>query len=187
MQTLVKEDADLFYEMWRVLLHQANLKWKMYPDINYSTDEQIDVSKTVKLAKKIWENKEVIDECLSAHPELPERQRQIMNSWKKAVHGNFIIERHLQSGSIFIMDGGEVYRVLGIISSYEEIFWMHGLPVYVEATILPFEGKLITDGLMNMRNIFFGPGIRKSFKEQYSNAKREKRIITSFPEDEDEA
>ncbi|MEM9536464.1 MAG: hypothetical protein AAGA40_12435 [Cyanobacteria bacterium P01_E01_bin.45] len=50
----------------------------------------------------------------------------------------------------------------------------------VEAVLLPFEGKIIYDGLLQGYNIFFGSGIQEDLKEIYMRAKHAKSIITDL-------
>lgn len=181
MKKLTNEDADLYYKMWRPLLQYANRKWKLFPRINFATDPQIDIELTVQVAHKIWENKKVIDEYLRAAPDLPERERKIIASWKKAKHGLYAVVKFQDSGAILIDENDDAYNVLGLISTFDEMFRMVRLPVVVDATILPFEGKLVTDGLFF--TVEFNAADRKKLKEAYSRVRRMNTIITSFPDD----
>jgi hypothetical protein len=54
------------------------------------------------------------------------------------------------------------------------------LPVYVQAVLLPFEGQIIYDGLLQSYAVVFGPGIRARLNEEYRNA-REGIITTLGP------
>ncbi len=43
------------------------------------------------------ENKDIIDEfVLSDFKEMDEEKTEIVNSWKKAIHGKFIVDRHMK-------------------------------------------------------------------------------------------
>jgi hypothetical protein len=54
------------------------------------------------------------------------------------------------------------------------------LPVWVEAVLLPFKGRIIYDGLLISRNIMFGSGIRGNLNETYQAAKQAGNIIESL-------
>ena len=79
----------------------------------------------------------------------------------------------MKKGSIFISaDDLEVYSVLGLFSSWEEMFVYRPLPVMLEAVLLPFRDKIITDGLVVSYHIVFGRGAATDFKDAYMNAKK---------------
>jgi hypothetical protein len=49
--------------------------------------------------------------------------------------------------------------------------------------LLPFQGKIIYDGLLQGYNLFFGRGISSDLKETYMATKQQGRIIASLPAD----
>ena len=108
-------------------------------------------------------------------------ERDLVLTWKQAIHGRFALERHLRGGSIFIsLDNNEVYLVKGITSSWQEMFDGQPMPVILTTTLLPFKGTIITDGLINAGNIAVGPGIRRDLKDTYMRAKDLGRIVKSL-------
>jgi len=83
----------------------------------------------------------------------------------------------LKKGSIFISAKDlEVYSVLGLFSVWEEMFNYRPLPVMLEAALLPFRDKIITDGLVVPYHIVFGRGASTDFKDAYMNAKKMGKI-----------
>ena len=78
------------------------------------------------------------------------------------------------------MENGSVYLVRGIQSSLEEMFSRYSLPLLVEASLLPYKGVIITDGLMGIMDVVLGGGFKKQLKDAYAAAKRKNRIITSI-------
>ena len=42
---------------------------------------------------------------------------------------------------------GDVYLVKGLSASFEDMFWDKPLPLMIDATLLPFRGMIVTDGL----------------------------------------
>jgi hypothetical protein len=52
--------------------------------------------------------------------------------------------------------------------------------------LLPFQGKLIYDGIFQAHNIYFGGGIKHRLKEFYMIAKQNNRIIESFDSDQND-
>jgi hypothetical protein len=54
------------------------------------------------------------------------------------------------------------------------------LPLYVKTVLLPFQGKIVCDGLFEIYNLYFGGGIKRSLKETYMRAKQNHRIIDTL-------
>jgi hypothetical protein len=61
--------------------------------------------------------------------------------------------------------------VQGTISPLEEMFPQPFLPIAARPVLLPFEDKIITDGLYQNYPVSFGPGFRRMLNETYRNAK----------------
>lgn len=112
---------------------------------------------------------------------LSDEHRSIVSGWKKCISGQFMLERHLKKGSVFISaDTQEVYMVSGIITSWEEMFFYRPLPILLKATLIPFKDKIISDGLVIPYNVCFGKGYSSDFKDIYMNAKKNKTIHFSL-------
>ncbi|WP_210406540.1 hypothetical protein, partial [Escherichia coli] len=71
-----------------------------------------------------------------------------------------------------------LYGVKGISNPIEDMFPSSSLPLYVDATLIPFAGKIIYDSLIVPYHIRFGAGIKKSVNEDYRNLKHTYGIIT---------
>ena len=179
--TLDKNDAKLFYELWFPLLDYANKKYKVNTNLeNITGAQKLEPSEVKIVADHVWEHISVIDEYLSDY-DLPDEYRSIVLSWKKCISGQFVLERHLKKGSLFISaDTQEVYMVNGIITSWEEMFFYRPLPILLKATLIPFRDKIISDGLVITCNVCFGKGYSSEFKDIYMNAKKNKSIHFSL-------
>ena len=75
-------------------------------------------------------------------------------------------------------DDNSVYLVNGIVSSWEEMLQYAPMPTLLDATLLPFKNVIISDGLVSVVPIMFGPNIRANFKEIYMDAKKSGKIRT---------
>ena len=125
----------------------------------------------------------LIDDFLNdkASKQLSNEERDIVLGWKKRVRGEFIMERHLKNGSIFIhMETEKVYQISGIRSSYEEIYWSFSLPTMMKMTIIPFKDVIIFDSIAMAYPIVIGSNMKKSFKDIYMNAKKNGEIIRTM-------
>ena len=73
---------------------------------------------------------------------------------------------------------GDVYLVKGLSASFEDMFWDKPLPLMIDATLLPFRGMIVTDGLFAPYGLIFGKSVRNAFKDVYMKAKKNKTVFT---------
>ena len=184
---LERKDTDLFYSLWFPLLDFANSRYQVCPGIGaIEFGKSVDMHDAKTIANHIWEHTEVIDAFL-AETDLSEEHREIVIGWKKCRPEKYILERHFKKGSVFIsadtariVSAARVYMVLGLYSPWEEVLCGRPLPVLLDAVLLPFRGRIITDGLVISSNIVFGRGAAADFKDAYMDAKKSGRIQFSL-------
>ena len=179
---LPPEDGDLFYKIFFPFLDFVNGKLHINNLKNLGEKKSLDPSAVKEIAKAVWSDTSLIGEYLAAHGSaLPLEHQAILKSWERCISGRFVLERNLKNGGILIsLDDERVYQVRGIKSSFEEMYYYHSLPVMIDATLLPFKGVIITDGLLGTMNVFLGSGVKKQMKDIYTSAKRRKQIITKL-------
>ncbi len=132
------------------------------------------------VADFLWSHPAVIDGYLTS-AELPPDHREIIASWSRFVSGEFILERNLKRGSVFISSEDEqVYLVSGIFSSWEEMIPQADLPILLRATLIPFKDRIIYDSIVTSSNVIIGRGYAEIFKDIYLSAKQAKSIHTSL-------
>ncbi len=128
----------------------------------------------------LWSHPEVIDLYVST-AKLPPEYREIVTSWKRFVSGEFILERHLKRGSVFIsLKDEQMYMVNGIFSSWEDMIPCADLPILLRATLIPFRDKIIYDSIVTCSNVIIGHSYAETFKEIYLSAKLTKTIRSSL-------
>ena len=179
---LPPEDGDLFYKIFFPFLDFVNGKLHINKLKNLGEKKSLDPGAVKEIAEAAWSDTSLIGEYLAAQGSaLPPEHQAILKSWERCISGRFVLERNLKNGGILIsLDDESVYQVRGIKSSLEEMYYYHPLPVMMEATLLPFKGIIITDGLIGTMNIFIGSGMKKQFKDIYTAAKRRKQIVTKL-------
>lgn len=91
----------------------------------------------------------------------------------------FVAWKHYKNHTIFLRDP-DAYAVLGLRSSLEEIL-PRPPPMLLNAVLLPFEGVIVTDGLLVTQNVILGPGIRRGMKEVYDRAIERGTVWISLP------
>ena len=137
-----------------------------------------------EVANALWEDTGILDEYIKAVSEqdgLSEEDRLVLEGRKHPVSASFVLERHLSKGSIFINpDIGKVYLVKGLTQTWSEMLPRAKPPIVLEATLIPFCGCIISDGLVAPLRVSLGSGYRESFKQLYLEAKQSGKIITSL-------
>ena len=116
---------------------------------------------------------------------MPPDHREIIAGWNRFVSGEFILERHLKRGSVFItLEDEQVYMVGGIFSSWEEMIPQADLPILLRATLIPFRDKIIYDSIVTCSNVILGRGYAETFKNIYLLAKQAKPFTPRFDRSE---
>ena len=182
---LSKPDADLFFRLTWALHFFVNRKMNIYSRIKNVRyyQRRCDDKKKAKVRQALYENKNLIDSFVEENPDdFSKEDLSIVSGWKDFIWGDFYIERFLKKQTIFIQDGN-VYGVLGLHQSFNELIHRSNLPLYVNAILLPFKGKIIYDGFLGMHNLYFGSGVKGRLKETYLRAKQNHRIIERFQTD----
>ena len=181
-ETLSKEDANLFFRLWRPLMDEVNQKLQVNDLRDIASGEYRDAGKLKAISDALVRHPELIDAYLAEKGDaFNDDEKNILLSWKKPVSGRFILVRNLKKGSILISGNDDsVYLVHGLKSSFEEMFPYTKPPLILDATLLPFRDVIITDGLLALLSISIGGTLAKSLREQYMTAKRRGAIIESL-------
>ena len=184
--TLSSEDAGDFFRLFLPLLDYVNQAY----EVSDVLGDQIrmghpNLMELKKVAAVLWGDHDIIDEYIAECQEqfgLDEADQKLLEGWKHPVTGKFLVERHLSRGSIFIDPETEkVYLVKGLIDTWKEMLHDAPLPILMNATLLPFRGSIISDGLVGVYRVSFGPGYREGFRQIYMQAKQDGAILTAFP------
>jgi hypothetical protein len=188
MTFLQPEEKDLFYRLYFELLCWVNKKHKIVSDFNINPHEKgVDVGKNFQIKEKLYDNPAWFDDYLREQSaKIAKEEQEILLSWRKhLISGDFFVMRHLKKYSVFMNVGDEdstrLYGVLGLTHPFSELIDKNSLPMIIKATILPFKGRIVFDGIFSKYSIRLGPGIRKSVNEQYSIIKTKYGIIESLP------
>ena len=179
---LTTTDADLFFKlMWRLQFY-VNRQRQILADVASLEDyEDRSMQDKAPVRNALWENLELIDAYFAENPDgLSAEELAIILKWKRFVRGNFQIFRFLKKYTIFIGEKSQVYGVLGLYDSMEDMFWGRKPPIMVEAVLLPFKGKIVYDGMMGIYGVYFGGGIRSGLNEEYMTAKQNELYFRPF-------
>lgn len=171
---LANEEAEQFYDLWIPLLDFVNQKHGLIKELYGMTSPKgLPLKSVALISSKLLEDKDIIDEfVLSGFKEMDEDETAIVSSWKRAIHGSFVVDRHLKKGSVLIsVDNNEVYVVKGIYSSWREMLEGYPMPQVVKATLLPFKDAIIYDGIVSPYGVCLGKNMSEESKRIYLDAK----------------
>jgi hypothetical protein len=180
---LPPEQVKRFYHIWFELLHFVHEQRHLAPNFP-DTPKAMSISPddALLLRNALWADDSLLESFIATNPAgLPSADLALVASWKYRVDGNFFIMRHLKKYSVFLSEqpAAHAYGVLGLVSPIEEVVW-YSPPVYTHAVLLPFEGQITYDSLLDPYSITFGPGIRSSLNDAYRNAQEREGIITTL-------
>lgn len=174
---LEDQDVELFYQLFFPLLDFVNKEYRICPEFE-TIDEDVDQSAQKVVADYLWAYTRIIDIYLS-ETELPDEYAQIIAGWKQRKIGSFLLERHLKQGSVFIsQDDYKVYMVKSYVCTWEELPGTE--PLLLEATLIPFRGSIISDGMERAYPGYLGGCSREGLKRKYTSAKAKNEIYCSL-------
>ena len=181
---LTKTDADLYFDlMWKLQWYVNQERQIISPVKSPAKYAELDMEDKAKVRDFLFDNFiPMVQAFTQTNPfDLDTEQLQIIQTWEKYIPGTFFIERLLKKHAIFIHnDTNLVYGVLGLYEPLSEIIDPRSLPVCIDAILLPFQGKIIYDGLFRAYPLLFGSGIRGELKQLYLEAKQNQNIITNL-------
>jgi hypothetical protein len=177
---LSEQDTRFYYQLMWALQFYVNQKLKIHDIKNIEDYVRTSIEQKAMVRDALYENIGLIDSFIQDNQQyFTEENLAIISGWKKFIKGSFFIERFLNKYAIFILED-KVYGVLGLTQSFDELTHYADLPLYVDTVLLPFKGKIVYDGLLQYKNIFFGGGIKHSLKEKYMRAKQNNQLIESL-------
>ncbi len=185
---LTFDEGNLFYDLYAALLSFVNWRLKVSSEQFSDSREYTSTPPEARVAIRdaLFAHRELIDEFVRDNPaNLKADDLEIVGSWKHAVVGTFYVFRYLKKYTVFLTSGGspnKAYGVLGLADPLEEVIGP-SVPRLVTTVLLPFEGRIIYDGLVSGYNIIFGGGIKRTLNEEYKQAKGAFGIITSLGDD----
>ena len=179
------DEGKLFYDLYAAILSFANRKLNAAPERFSNAAEYISVSPEVRrtIRDALFEKPELIDAFVTENPaQLPAEQLSIVGTWRDAVPGRFYVFRYLKNHTVFLTSDISPAKAYGVIGLADPMEFVVGpsLPRLVTTVLLPFQGKIIYDGLVSGYNITFGGGIKRMLNKEYKQAKEAFGIVTSL-------
>lgn len=140
------------------------------------------ISDKLSIRECLYSKLDYIDQFIQENPAaLSAEDLEIAADFRYLKKGRYWVLKYLKQHTIFL-DDHYAYGVLALNDPFEKILG-YGLPLMVEAVLLPFKGRIIYDGIMQSPGISFGRGISSSIAQEYEQVKAHYGIITSLPVD----
>ncbi|MCR5793779.1 MAG: hypothetical protein K6G61_00355 [Solobacterium sp.] len=177
-----EKDSDKYFELFFPLLDYANRKYSVIRELRKVCFEAHVPSQYLrKITDSLWaDNTEPAEYLRQYGDTLSEEDRSIIEGFSKRICGDFILLKHLPKGTVFIAKDHKVYIVKGLKDTWEELLFFKEPPAFVNMTILPFKGQLITDGIPSVSQEFMPLELERKMNSIYLQAKKNKEIITSI-------
>ena len=181
---LPPEQTARFYRIWLALLRYVNEQQQRVPTFPASEERNglLPLSDEMHLRNALWADDGLRERFIAANPaDLSSADLAVVASWRYRRAGAFYIVRALKKYTVFLSEDAppRAYGVLGLSSPIQELT-RGPLPVLAQTVLLPFEGQIIYDGLLQWYAVVFGPGIRARLNAEYRNAQEREGIITTL-------
>jgi hypothetical protein len=184
---LAHDEAHLFFKLHRTLMFYVNERLEVLPEKLASPEEfaHQPPESRLEVRNALVNEIDLIESFVNENPAgFTEDELDIVLSWRHLVDGTFFIFRELKKYTVFLSseDQSIAYGVTALTQPFEELVGPY-LPVMTKTVLLPFNDKIIYDGLLTGPgpSLWFGAGIRRGLNESYQNAKERYGIVTSLP------
>ncbi len=179
---LSEEEYYQYLAIHPKLIYYAGKKMQLIPS-SATLEEFSNYAVKEKLPSReaLYDNIHLLDDYLKEHSEnLSEEAKEIIEGFKHFRRGTFYIVKLTKKYAYFL---GEKY-VYGVhaLNDPFEMFWGNKMPVMVKATLLPYKGKIIYDGIISEYPMYFGKGMASSLKNNATLAEGKYGLITELPE-----
>ncbi len=180
---LSERDIKRFFQVYMSLLFYANRRLRILEGLSSVADlRELTHEFIASVAEPLHDNPDIIEDFVRENPAgLGSDDLELARSWVDAASSEFIVLKHLSRYTVFLdpSGAGKAYGVLGLSDALQDTF--PHLPVVMRTVLLPFEGKIVCNGLFHVYRVFLGPGYRRSMEDAYRDAKARFGVITSLP------
>ena len=143
---LTDRQLDRFFDLLDGLIIFANERLHLVDGLRLPIVGDETEMKAAYVCDSLWRHVEVIDEYVRLNPRhLNASNLQVISSWRDVLVGKFTLVRFERGRAILMGDAG-MFAVAGLDDDPEKR--LTTCPDMVLAALLPFEGVIISDGLM---------------------------------------
>lgn len=176
---LEPSQRDRFYGVWWSLLGYVNERLDAVPGWEAPSPGQRPPTGAIQVRDALWKSPHLLVEFVERNPAgLAAPDLQLAASWERRVQDSFVILQQRKRYAVFL-GGGHAYGVLGLTDPIADIAPMR-LPVFAEAVLLPYDDRIIYDGVLKAFALLIGPGMRRGFLEEFQEIQQTEGIVTSL-------
>ena len=180
---LPEAETRLFYKLYHPLLLYTARKTGQIKNATLSgAIKQIPYKKLNDIRAALYGAGDWFDAFAAENPlRFSLKELEIVRSWKNFIKGRFYVVRYLKAYAVFLTGDSppKAYGVHSLYSSFADVIGSD-LPVLLETVLLPWQDKIIYDGLLSPFNIHLGSGVQEGIEDSYRRAKVQYGIITNF-------
>lgn len=164
---LSEKEVKKFYRYYFSLLDYTNKKFKVKPAMEINPYGSVDPQKLIDVIEVFWENKDtIIDEYLKKNPlKLSPRGMRSIEAFKDGIRDEFVLVQYEKEYAIF-MNEEHVFMVKGLHVNIGEVIDPMSLPTIVTTALIPYEGHIVYDSVLQTLSISIGPNTAKTFEKE---------------------
>ena len=189
--TLPKKQIERFARLHSALAEFARLELKL-PLPSLSPGKSVsenDGDAIAAIRDSLHASPKIINKFVRKNPaSFTDDDLEVISSWKRAISGGFFVLEHKARHSLFMESdddftpGEDVYAVCGLTEPLVNVVG-ESLPIYVRSVLLPFEGRIIFDGLLLSYPVDLGGAVRQALMGCLEYIKMNTGIITTLDDD----
>lgn len=172
---LPPEDIERFFRIWKVLLRWVGAQKPVLGNVTWPASPE----ENRPIRDALWAEDALRHAWIEANPDgMSPEDLALVQSWDHRVAGKFIIAKHYVSHSVFLGGDGRAFAVLGLNTHLRDM--VPRLPAFVQAVLIPYEGRITYDGLLGGFPITFGAGMRRRLGNDFKRIKERGEVLHSL-------
>ena len=179
------DDCERFFKLHKALTLFVNQQLQVVELPARSAKEIVALppEHRLKVRDALLTHLDLIDVFVEENPfQLDPDELDIVRSWKDLVAGEFYVLRFLKRYTVFLTakQPSVAYGVVALSDPFEEVIHQP-LPFLCKTVLLPFQGRIVYDGLLWGYNLIIGGNMTRELNDAYNAAKKRHGVITSLP------
>jgi hypothetical protein len=179
------DDSERFFKLHKALMLFVNQRLKVVtpPAKSKKVIAALPPDDRLKIRDALVKHLDLIDAFVEENPyKLDPEELAIVESWKHSVAGDFFALRFLKNYTVFLTakEPFVAYGVVGLSEPFEDVIDQE-LPFLCKTVLLPFQGRIVYDGLLTGHNLIIGSNMTRELNDSYNDAKKRHGIVTSLP------
>lgn len=173
-----KEEGILFFNLKNLLFNYTNQKYRINNELESLDDIcNAETEEITEIREKLWSDKNIIIEYTLKNPDnLDSSYINIIRNWnEKKIKKEFILYKYEKEYTI-LMDDNYIYYIKGLKESIRNMIPENELPTFVNTVLLPLNGKIIYDSIINQYDVSFGQEFRDECDRNYKILLKQNKV-----------